>query len=221
MYFFKCSTPAVRTLLVLLGQCPVPSAERGRGQQRMHSMVGQVPSPRHSLLAWLHDDDDDDEQRLAEWRQLMEAEPEALARVYAAVVFKRCKPKMTAAIEMRSNDEGGYFDALERDVLESALIRLPKASLLDLGDKISSRSSAANAFTDGFVPTVLPEMESSVHDSLIKQSGAILHRLSRRDSMKPEVDILEGLRQLHFVLWYLTLRKKFDLGTTAAESRNR
>ena len=51
------------------------------------------------------------------------------------------------------------------------------------------------------MPAVIPEIETLVHDSLIRQAGVQLQRLTRRDSTRPESDVVEALRLLHLLLW--------------------
>ena len=46
------------------------------------------------------------------------------------------------------------------------------------------------------MPAVIAEIETLVHDSLIRRAGVQLQRLTRRDSTRPERDVAEGLRLL-------------------------
>ena len=57
---------------------------------------------------------------------------------------------------------------------------------------------------------VVPETETLVHDSLIRQAGAQLQRLTRRDAARPERDAAEALRLLHLLLWYVTARTRLS-----------
>ena len=74
---------------------------------------------------------------------------------------------------------------------------------------------------DTFAPAVVAETETLVHDSLIRQAGAHLQRLTRRDSLRPERDAAEALRLLHLLLWYLTARKGISAAFMEGESRKR
>ena len=74
---------------------------------------------------------------------------------------------------------------------------------------------------DAFAPAVVAETETLVHDSLIRQAGAHLQRLTRRDSLRPERDVAEALRLLHLLLWYLTARKGISAAFMEGESRKR
>ena len=68
---------------------------------------------------------------------------------------------------------------------------------------------------------MVAETETLVHDSLIRQAGAHLQRLTRRDSLRPERDAAEALRLLHLLLWYLTARKGISAAFMEGESRKR
>ena len=195
----KCSPAAVRTLLAALGQRPPP-----RGQQ------GQ-PALREALLGWLHDDaEDDDELRRAEWNRVADDDPESVAEVYAALTVKKARRASGRADSSRS-----VYDRIESDLLETSLVALPAGAIL------SGRTAAATAAGDGFAAAAIPEMEAAVHDSLIRQAGAQLQRLSRRDSMRPERDVAEALRHLHLLLRYLTARKRLNPAFMEGESRKR
>ena len=84
-----------------------------------------------------------------------------------------------------------------------------------------SHSNISETLKDNFAPAVIPEMETLVHDSLIRQAGVHLQRLTRRDSTRPERDVSEGLRLLHLLLWYLTARKRLNPAFMEGESRKR
>ena len=155
---------------------------------------------------------------------MVDEEPECVAMIYASLAIKKTRPTVLTLRQSRDDSGHSHYDRIESDLLETSLVKLPAKAIL--GDRRSAEYSPANAKAglpskDNFVPAAIPEIETLVHDSLIRQAGVQLQRLTRRDSTRPERDVAEALRHLHLLLWYLTARKRLNPAFMEGESRKR
>ncbi len=82
----------------------------------------------------MNNDDDGgmDEVKAAEWRHLLNGDPEAVALVYAAVVLKRCKANMVELSSSLPVTVDDRYSRLENDLLEIALVTLPEKSMVSV-----------------------------------------------------------------------------------------